>query len=144
MNANEFKKQFLKEIDKELNKCSELDVQGILWWEKFKEFTKDFEPISKEPIDFDALIGLINSTFDRQFRKMTASVKSKYRARLRDGYTKEDILRAILKVKENDFHIESDFQYCTPSFFAQEKTLEKYGIKKGGSSNSINDNSPVN
>ena len=144
MNANEYKKLLLKRIEAEQDKISELDHTGNLWWSTFRKFVNDFEPVTKDPIDFDGLVGLINKTFDRQFRKMTSSVKSKYRARIKDGYTKEDIFRAIMAVKENQWHIDSDFDYCTPTFFSQEKTLEKYGVKKGSNSKSINDNSPVN
>lgn len=134
----------MKEIKKELEKCSELDGQGILWWGKFKDFVTSFDPEPKDPIDFDALITLINRTFDREFRKVSPQVKSKYRARLRDGYTKEDIMRAIMAVKDNPYHIETDYLYATPTFFSQEKTLEKYGVKKSGNSDNVNTNQPVN
>lgn len=149
MTAEEYQKQLLKAIKTKYNECPTLDVEGHLWWAEFEKFVKGFEAKEKkpqkDPIDFEGLLELINKTFGREFRVISSNIKAKYRARMKDGYTKEDIFRAIMVCKEHDFHVESDFQYCTPTFFSQEKTLEKYGARKDRKNEEqVNDNSPVN
>jgi uncharacterized phage protein (TIGR02220 family) len=144
MKANEYKKDLIKAIDKEIKSLPELDGNGVLWWNTFKKFVKDFEPqVKQEPINFEALLDLINKTFSREFRVISGAVKSKYRARLRDGYTKEDIFRAIQNCKNAEFHTNNDYRYCTPTFFSQETTLEKWGSRKVKDEN-VDDHSPVN
>lgn len=147
MKSEEYKKQLLQAIQEKSDSLDMFDATGhIKWGSDFKEFVENFKPVEKiEPIDFEGLLELINKTFERDFRVVSSNVKSKYRARLRDGYTKEDIFRAIMVCKEHDFHVESDFQYCTPTFFSQEKTLEKYGTRKDRKDeDKVSDNTPVN
>jgi uncharacterized phage protein (TIGR02220 family) len=97
---------------------------------------------NKEEIDYLALLEYMNNTFSRKFKMISDNVKKKYQARLKDGYTLDDILTAINNCKKNKFHIENNFQYCTPEFFSKSTTLEKYSDvtiqeKKVHSSHSI-------
>lgn len=130
MNSREYQKGLLKEIDKKIDSLNELDHQGVLWWNEFKKFVKQYQPEIKEPMNFPALIQLLNTTFNREFRIVPDAVKKKYRARLREGYTKEDIFNAIKNCKSSEFHTNNDYQYCTPTYFSQQQTLEKWGAKK--------------
>jgi uncharacterized phage protein (TIGR02220 family) len=79
-----------------------------------------------DKIDFDALILFINKTFGRSFKKVSPTVKSKYNARLKDGYTKEDFKTAITNCSKNKFHIDNNFQYCTPEYFSRSEVIDKY------------------
>jgi uncharacterized phage protein (TIGR02220 family) len=79
-----------------------------------------------DKIDFDALILFINKTFGRSFKKASSAVKAKYNARLKDGYTKEDFKTAITNCSKNKFHIDNNFQYCTPEYFSRSEILDKY------------------
>jgi hypothetical protein len=45
---------------------------------------------------------------------------------LKEGYSKADITTAINNCVKNKYHIESNYQYCTPEFFSRAETLEKY------------------
>ena len=85
---------------------------------------KDINKADK--IDFDALILFINKTFGRSFKKVSIQVKAKYNARLKDGYTKEDFLTAIINCSKLQFHIDNNFQYCTPEYFSRAEILDKY------------------
>ena len=89
--------------------------------------------VNKEQIKIDylALLEYVNKTFDRKFKLISDKVKRQYSARLKEGYTKEDIITAINNCKQNKFHIENNYQYCTPEFFSRADNLEKYsGVTK--------------
>jgi uncharacterized phage protein (TIGR02220 family) len=80
----------------------------------------------KEEIDYQALLDFVNNTFGRNFKVITEKVKRSYNARLKDGYIKEDIINAIKNCKENQFHKDNNYNYCTPEFFSRAETLDKY------------------
>ncbi|MDT8347875.1 MAG: hypothetical protein RQ756_08735, partial [Flavobacteriaceae bacterium] len=69
-----------------------------------------------EAIDFNLLLKAINETFNRGFTKIPEVAKKKYRTLLKNGYSKQCIINAILNVKESTFHKENAYQYCTPEF----------------------------
>jgi len=77
-------------------------------------------------IDFDALILFINKTFGRSFKKVSPTVKAKYNARLKEGFTKEDFKTAMTNCSKLQFHIDNNFQYCTPEYFSRSEILDKY------------------
>jgi uncharacterized phage protein (TIGR02220 family) len=79
-----------------------------------------------DKIDFDALILFINKTFGRSFKKVSPTVKSKYNARLKEGFTKEDFKTAMTNCSKLQFHIDNNFQYCTPEYFSRSEILDKY------------------
>lgn len=84
-------------------------------------------------IDFAGLISFLNSKTGREFRVIPKAVKQKYRARLKDGYTKHDIFRAISAACAVQSHKENGYQYLTPEFFSRASTLDKYGVPKSTS-----------
>lgn len=75
-------------------------------------------------VDFDNLLKYINKTFGREFRKINNSVKDKYKARIKEGYTTDDIRSAINGCKKDAYHIETNFKYCTPDYFSRAKTID--------------------
>jgi uncharacterized phage protein (TIGR02220 family) len=91
--------------------------------EKEKE---QVQHVKADIIDFDALILFINKTFGRSFKKVSPTVKSKYNARLKEGFTKEDFKTAITNCSKLQFHIDNNFQYCTPEYFSRSEILDKY------------------
>lgn len=77
-------------------------------------------------IDFSSLLSFINNSTGRNFKVINKSVKSKFIARLKDGYTKQDIFTAITESVKTEYHKENNFQYLTPEFFSRASTLDKY------------------
>jgi uncharacterized phage protein (TIGR02220 family) len=77
-------------------------------------------------IDYQALLEFVNKSFGRSFKVIGDKVQRSYKARLKDGYKKEDIINAIKNCKENLYHKENNYQYCTPEFFSRAETLDKY------------------
>jgi hypothetical protein len=81
-------------------------------------------------IDWDILLGMINKVGKREFKVIKDSVKKKYKALLKDGYTKEQIANAILNAHKDDYHIETNFKYLTPEYFSRAKTVDLHGLKE--------------
>lgn len=79
-------------------------------------------------IDFDALLLFINKSTGRSFRTINKSITQKFKARLKDGYKKQDILNAISNATKTPYHRDNNFQYLTPEFFSRSQTLDKYSI----------------
>lgn len=77
-------------------------------------------------IDYQALLEVLNLSFGRGFKVINKKVRSSYEARLKDGYSKDQIMDAINNCKINDYHKEKNYQYCTPEFFSRAETLDKY------------------
>ena len=79
-----------------------------------------------ESIDFDQLLSFINSTFGRGFKVVNDKVKNKYKSLFKQGYNKEQIKDAILNASKNDYHKQTNYQYCTLEFFSRPETIDKY------------------
>jgi len=54
------------------------------------------------------------------------ATKKKYKATLKQGYTKYQILQAIQNAKNAPFHIENNYQYCTIEYFSRPKTIDLF------------------
>ena len=83
----------------------------------------------KEGIDFLKLLNCINVTFSKKFKVINEAARKKFNARLKDGYSKDDILNAITNSAKDQFHQESNFKWCTPEYFSRSTTLDKYGFE---------------
>jgi hypothetical protein len=90
----------------------------------------------KQVINYEALLQFINETFGREFKVINSKVKTKYIALIKQGYTKNQITNAIVNCKNNKFHIENNFQYCTPEFFSRTDVIDKYGFDVTDNGNS--------
>lgn len=86
----------------------------------------DNDNVIDNNINYQALLDFVNETFGRKFKVITEKVKKSYKARLKEGYKKEDIFEAIKNCKNVKYHIENNYQYCTPEFFSRSETLDKY------------------
>jgi uncharacterized phage protein (TIGR02220 family) len=79
-----------------------------------------------EPIDFEKLLSFINFSFGRKFQVINKKVRASFNARIKEGYTKDQITDAINNCKEIAYHKEKNYQYCTPEFFSRSEILDKY------------------
>ena len=77
-------------------------------------------------INYQALLEFVNKSFGRNFKVVSDKIQRSYKARLKEGYKKEDIIQAIKNCKDNKFHKENNYQYCTPEYFSRSETLDKY------------------
>lgn len=83
--------------------------------------------IKETTIDFDKLLSYINKKTGRGFKVINDQARRKFKARLKEGYDRRDIVRAIDNAIRQDHHKENGFQYLTPEFFSRASTMEKYG-----------------
>jgi len=98
--------------------------------------TQQEEEKVKEKIDYEALLQFINVTFNRKFQVFNDKVKSKYSSLLKQGYTKNQVMNAIINCKSNQYHKEKNYQYCTPEFFSRTDVIDKYGFDVTDNGNS--------
>ena len=94
-----------------------------------KQEEEEKEEVKEETIsviNFEKLLYYINLSFDRQFRTINNKVKQSFKARLKEGYTNEDIKNCIDNIKNNKYHIENGYQYCTPEYISRPVTLDKF------------------
>ena len=76
-------------------------------------------------IDFDALLVFFNKVTGKNLRVINSKAKSQFNARIRDGYSKQDISRAILNCFNDPYHKENP-KYLTPEFISRPDKFEKY------------------
>jgi hypothetical protein len=108
--------QSIVSIDKPNNNKQQTDEQTIS--------TTKVEAV--ELIDFEKLLSFINFSFGRKFQVINNKVRASYNARIKEGYTKDQITDAINNCKEIAYHKEKNYQYCTPEFFCRSEILDKY------------------
>lgn len=82
--------------------------------------------IANDKIDFKKLIQYINKQTGRDFKIVNDVVKRKFNARLKEGYSKDDILSAIKNAVRDDFHRENSFKFLTPEYFSRSTTIDKH------------------
>jgi len=99
---------------------------------------------NQSKIDFDSLLLLINLHTKRNFKVINSTIQAKYKARLKDGYTKEDIRNTIINSVQDQFHKDNNYKYLTPEYFSRASTIDKFNQQIKVQSNIIHDSSPVN
>jgi uncharacterized protein YdaU (DUF1376 family) len=81
-----------------------------------------------ESFYFDVYIKKINELFGRNFKKVDDKTKRKMKATLKT-YNKQNVWIAMQNCKNDKHHIDSNYKYCTPEFFARDTTLLRHGDK---------------
>lgn len=89
-------------------------------------------------IDFKKLLIFFNSTTNKNCRVINTKTKNQFKARLKEGYTKEDIQNAIVNCSNDQYHRENP-KYLTLEFISRADKLDKYSnYKKSIPSTQIN------
>jgi uncharacterized phage protein (TIGR02220 family) len=114
LNPSEVKGHFL---------ISKKDVDAIL---------KELKP-KKDVIIWDELKDYFILKTGKPVRLVSDKVKVKFRARLREGYKKEDFANAIINAAKSSYHIESNYEYLTLEYISRSDTLDKYSAVKNDS-----------
>lgn len=78
-----------------------------------------------DDIDFQSLLLVFNKITGKKMKVMNDKAKKQFRARLRDGYSKQDIMKAIKNCFDDDFH-KANPKYLTPEFISRPDKFEKY------------------
>jgi uncharacterized phage protein (TIGR02220 family) len=83
--------------------------------------------VSSKPndIDFDSLLVFFNKVTGKNLKVINSKAKSQFNARIKDGYSKQDISRAISNCFNDPYHKENP-KYLTPEFISRPDKFEKY------------------
>ena len=92
---------------------------------------EEIKPLSPkgEMIDFDILLETLNKIFGKEFRVVNKTVREKYKALLKQGYTKANIHTAMLNCKKDELHKKNNWKYCNIAYFARANTMDIYGTE---------------
>lgn len=71
------------------------------------------------------ILPMINRIFDKKFRIMSPKVIKRYKQLLKT-YSLEDMEKAFTNAKNSEFHIESNYFYCTPEYFSRPEQMNKW------------------
>lgn len=115
-----------KENSKEISKryLSIVDAVPSIATEEIPVEEKN-ECKSIEKIDFDSLLVLFNKITNKGFRIINDKARKQFNARLKEGYSKTDILTAIQNCSNDDYH-KANPKYLTPEFISRPDKFEKY------------------
>lgn len=96
--------------------------------EKEKEEVKEEvkEKLKNDKIDFKILLDFINLKTGRGFKVINKTVRQKYNARLKEGFTKDDIRNSIINACNDKFEKSLNYQNLTPEYFSREKVLNRF------------------
>lgn len=79
-----------------------------------------------ESIDWKILLETYNGIFGKKCTVVSAKVQTAFKARLKEGYMKPQIMRAMENVKQTQFHRNNNYLHATLEFFSRSSTLDKY------------------
>jgi len=79
-------------------------------------------------INYNELLTFFNSIFNKNNRVFADSVKAKFSARLKEGYTIINIRTAMSKASKDQFHKDNSFKYCNLEYFSRSVTIDKFGF----------------
>jgi len=98
--------------------------------EEEDKIIEDIPSTKVDMINFKALLTYFNEVFNKKCTVIPENVKRSYNARIKEGYSKDNIRNAMANVKNDDWHKENDFKYATLTYFSRSKTLDTYGQEK--------------
>ena len=64
--------------------------------------------------------------FNKRSKVVSDPVKSKYRKLTKMGYTYNEILECMRNCKRDQYHIDTEFKYCTLEFFSRPDKIDKF------------------
>lgn len=80
----------------------------------------------KNPVDWSALINQFNKETKKQTRVIPDKAKKQIIARLKEGFTKGDLLTAIINCYNDPYHKETGHKFLTLEFISRADKLDKY------------------
>jgi len=81
-----------------------------------------------DSVNWDKLIDVFNLIYGTNKKIISESIRKKYRARLKEGYTKKDIVASMKSAKKDDFHKNTlpPFKHLTLEFFSRPDKLDRF------------------
>lgn len=81
---------------------------------------------NKVNIDSSKLLSVFNSIFGKRARVIPDKAKKQIKDRIKEGYTKEDIVSALENAAKDQHHIDSNYKYLTLEFITRPDKLERF------------------
>ena len=78
------------------------------------------------PINWADLLSYFNKATKKKSRSVPEKVKKAFLARLKEGYTKKDILNAIRNCYNDEFHVKSNHKHLTLEFISRADKMDKF------------------
>jgi hypothetical protein len=75
--------------------------------------------------DASKIINLFNGIFEKNSRVMTKKVLNRYKEILKH-FTLQDIKSAMESAKDDDFHTDNSYKYCTLEYFSRMEQIDKW------------------
>jgi uncharacterized phage protein (TIGR02220 family) len=134
------KQNLKRDLEKWKDKSIKNKEIAIAGWEKrknanasesIKNDANDADKVKDKVIDinidfnFDLFLDWFNKTTNRNFKSIPEATKKSFKARIKEGYTKEDICKAVINCSKDKFHIENP-KYLTPEFISRADKLALY------------------
>jgi hypothetical protein len=91
-----------------------------------QEKEKEQEKVESIYVDYDKLIKVYNEILGRQTKVVPEKAKEQLNARLKEGYTKPDIVKALRNATKDPHHIESNYKYITLEFITRPDKLDRF------------------
>jgi hypothetical protein len=88
---------------------------------------KDIDSMTSVASGDDVLkiLNIFNEVFQKKSRVMTKKVVNKYKDILRH-FSLDDIKSAMENAKEDEFHQENNYKYCTIEYFSRLEQIDKW------------------
>ena len=86
-----------------------------------------------EKIDYEKLLIAFNTITGMKKRVVSKKVRLAFNARMKEKYTKEDVLNSIKNAYKNKYHKESNYEYLTLEYISRSDTLDKFSEVKSDS-----------
>jgi hypothetical protein len=91
-----------------------------------KALQKDIELINKSSsIDYSNILEQFNKTFDKRSRIISKKVATRYNEILKH-FTLDEIQSAMYNAKNDEFHKENNYKYCTLEYFSRIDQIDKW------------------
>ena len=81
---------------------------------------------SKVNIDSSKLLSVFNSILGKNSRVVSQKAKNQINERIKEGYTKDDIVKAITNASKDSHHIDTSYKYLTLEFITRPDKLERF------------------
>lgn len=94
--------------------------------EKEKGYISKPKTAKTVSVDWGSILENWNKHGLIQHRKVCHKAKTQIKKLIRDGYTWDDIDKAIANAKRDDHHIKSNFKYLTLEFITRSDKLERF------------------
>ncbi len=93
--------------------------------ENLKDWIKEFKP-KQETINYDLILNYFKEITDKKIKIFGDKEKAQLKARLKDGFTYDDICLAIKNCYTDSYHIETNHKYLTLEFILRQDKLNKF------------------